>query len=133
MKGCLELLPTNIKEYSPEGSRRSSVGEGWVPIVEELHNILVKVDSRYRIDQVKEKFGGLRYYFTPSFVPKNEPQRYSSMRYLVELAEALAARTCAACGRDGEVRNLGGWIVPRCDDCFVNETSGPSGDVSVAS
>lgn len=125
-------LPDNIVNHAPYATYRSSVGEGWFPIVEELHNVLVRIDPDYRVDQVKEKFGGLRYYFTPSFKPITDPSKYATMRYLVEYAEALAARTCDRCSRPSSLRDLGGWAVTRCDDCLGNKESGVGGDVSDA-
>lgn len=36
--------------------------EGWFSLIEELHAELVQIDPNYQLVQVKEKFGGLRFY-----------------------------------------------------------------------
>ena len=57
--------------------------------------------------QVKEKFGGLRFYMTI-----HSDEIYS----LVEEAEGLSWKTCEECGEPGETRS-GGWIHTYCDSC----------------
>ena len=57
--------------------------------------------------QVKEKFGGLRFYMTLY----NEDLE----RDIAE-AEKLASKTCESCGAPGKSRN-GGWIKTLCDTC----------------
>jgi len=56
--------------------------------------------------QVKEKFGGLRFYYSGG-------DQY--IEGMVNLAENLAERTCDVCGAPGKLRE-GGWIVTRCDE-----------------
>jgi hypothetical protein len=62
-------------------------------------------DALPTILQVKEKFGGLRFYYSGG----NE--RLSGA---VSMAEAIANRTCEVCGRPGERRG-GDWIQTLCD------------------
>jgi hypothetical protein len=38
----------------------------WKPAIVACHEDLVKIDPEYRISQIKEKFGGLRYYYDSS-------------------------------------------------------------------
>jgi hypothetical protein len=45
--------------------------EDWYPFVLKCHEELVAIDPDYTIFQIKEKFRGLRYYFTPSNPDKN--------------------------------------------------------------
>jgi hypothetical protein len=54
--------------------------------------------------QVKEKYGGLRFYVDTA----TEQQRH-----YIEFAEALSLRTCEICGRPGKP-NKTGWIKTRC-------------------
>lgn len=42
------------------------IDDNWLPIVEKLHRDLLEIDPGYVVAQVKEKFGGLRYYAYPS-------------------------------------------------------------------
>jgi len=60
-----------------------------------------------RFDQIKEKFGGLRVYYTggDEFV-----------RGLVSMADAISYSVCEACGEKGKP-NENGWISTLCDNC----------------
>jgi hypothetical protein len=55
--------------------------------------------------QVKEKFGGLRFYYDGG-----DDQVYG----MVRMAESWASVTCETCGAPGELRH-GGWIRTLCD------------------
>jgi hypothetical protein len=57
------------------------------------------------LDQVKEKFGTLRFYYSGG-------DDYISG--MVSLAEAMSGVTCEECGDPGERRG-GGWIYTACD------------------
>lgn len=51
----------------PDGwGRWIGCGPGWYPLIVELDRELAALDPAYRVHQVKEKFGTLRYYFSPS-------------------------------------------------------------------
>ena len=63
-------------------------------------------DTGYAVQQVKEKFGTLRFY-----APGND-----RIYHLISLAEWLSAETCEDCGRYGKIRE-GGWIRTLCDKC----------------
>jgi len=56
--------------------------------------------------QVKEKFGGLRFYYDGG------DDHISGM---VRMAESWAANTCERCGKLGKIRS-GGWIKTLCDE-----------------
>lgn len=57
--------------------------------------------------QVKEKFGGLRFYV-------DNADEYTNG--VIALAESLSYRTCEQCGNKGIMRK-GGWIKTLCDGC----------------
>jgi hypothetical protein len=58
------------------------------------------------LDQVKEKFGTLRFYYTGG-------DDYISG--LVSMAEAMTEVTCEECGKPG-TQTKGGWIKTACED-----------------
>jgi hypothetical protein len=58
------------------------------------------------LDQVKEKFGSLRFYYTGG-------DDYVSG--LVTMAESLSGVTCEECGKPG-TQTQGGWIKTACED-----------------
>jgi hypothetical protein len=60
---------------------------------------------RVVVDQVKEKFGGLRFYYQGG---DNE------VHGMVRMAESWAAYTCETCGERGTLRH-GGWVRTLCD------------------
>ena len=96
------------------------VGVGWALIVMKCHRELQHLDPGYRIAQIKEKFGGLRYYFDSS-VPYDSIT-YDIMRCVVNESEAQCARTCELCGAEGTLRNNGGWYKTLCDQHTKDKT-----------
>jgi hypothetical protein len=66
-------------------------------------------------DQVKEKFGTLRFYYHGGD---------DQIRGMVSLAESLSASMCEGCGIPSKVQNDGGWysnICPVCRDLREQE------------
>jgi len=71
-----------------------------------------KTDPEYKsdyypvkFDQIKEKYGGLRVYFSGG-------DEY--IEGLVSMAEAMSYKICEVCGNKGEA-NKGGWITTLCE------------------
>jgi hypothetical protein len=58
-----------------------------------------------KFDQIKEKYGGLRVYFSGG-------DQY--IEGLVSMAEAMSYKICDVCGNKGEA-NKQGWISTRCE------------------
>lgn len=91
------------------------VGIGWKELLDELKDgleILCTDGNDIEIQQIKEKFGGLRVYFSSS------EDIYEQAGDLVRRAERAAWKTCEVCGQDGKSRP-GGWIKTLCDDCVA--------------
>ena len=63
--------------------------------------------AQVTLDQVKEKFGTLRFYYTGG-------DDYISG--LVSMAESMTEVTCESCGNPGERRG-GGWVHTYCTPC----------------
>jgi hypothetical protein len=63
--------------------------------------------SQVTLDQVKEKFGTLRFYYTGG------DDRIDGM---VTLAEGMSGVICEGCGNPGKRRG-GGWIHTYCEPC----------------
>lgn len=91
-------------------------GDGWYQILDSLCNqIQHHIDWHNRNEvkvaqvvatQVKEKFGGLRFYY-------NGGDDY--IDGMVRMAESWAANTCETCGKPGKLRG-GGWLYTACDE-----------------
>jgi hypothetical protein len=60
-----------------------------------------------KFDQIKEKFGGLRVYFSGGD---------DYIRGVISMAESFSYKICEICGERGQP-NKGGWIVTLCDKC----------------
>ena len=93
------------KKIVPEYWKSIDVDEGWYQIVVDCDKELTAIDPHYQIFQIKEKFGGLRYYFQPS-----QSDTLKAMIEVVSKYEAIAARTCEATGGPGVLmKSIGGW------------------------
>ena len=60
-----------------------------------------------KFDQVKEKYGGLRVYFTGGD---------DYVEGVIGMAEEYSYKICEVCGNSGKP-NKGGWITTLCDSC----------------
>ena len=80
------------------------------PLIQKFHDEYPDIESPPRASQVKEKFGGLRFYMTCGT---------DEIFDLIEKAEALSYKTCEECGQPGEERDTS-WIRTLCDGCYEN-------------
>jgi len=80
--------------------------KGWLPLVEGLIQDLIAAGWDKDCQQVKEKFGGLRFY-----IGEGNPQ----VRELIARAESESLNTCQECGTPGTRRSSKGWIYTACD------------------
>ena len=88
-------------------------GDGWYNLIDNLcHCIETHIKSKWHqdelnviVDQVKEKFGALRFYVTGSDY---------TIDGMISMAEHMSEHTCEVCGNPGELRN-GSWLVTLCD------------------
>ncbi|RLF88120.1 hypothetical protein DRN34_00090 [Thermococci archaeon] len=90
-----------------------SVGEGWYKIIDELSAKLEPLGAVAM--QVKEKFGGLRFYIGGIDKDKSD-EAYAA----ITAAEVKAAKTCESCGEPGE-RKGSGWVITMCDKCWADK------------
>jgi len=122
MKSELELklvekYPVLYKDYG--GDMRFtcmhwgfSHGDGWYNLIDELSAKL----EPYGVvaAQVKEKFGGLRFYLDyPKHLSK---EQVDEIREIKNECEQRSYKICENCGEPGKVRR-GGWIRTLCDKC----------------
>lgn len=84
------------------------IDEGWYQIAIDCDAELTALDPSYRIAQIKEKFGGLRYYFSPS--EGCDKSTFLKMKEVVYKYEGVARQTCEATGKPGILmKSIGGW------------------------
>ena len=105
-------------------------GDGWHQIIDSLcsqiqHHINWKQEQKEKYSrgegcrqvvamQVKEKFGGLRFYYNGG------DEKIDGM---VRMAESWAANTCETCGKPGRLRGRG-WLYTACDEHTKEEDFG---------
>jgi hypothetical protein len=89
----------------------SAVGDGWLPLCEELQRNLGRLDPPGELLGVGTDASGL-----PRFEVKLDPRAKSRGSEIVRDFEGRAMEVCEVCGRPGHVR--GGPVVrTRCDHC----------------
>lgn len=93
-------------------------GDGWFELLKdlitELKVLCEKEGYETKVTQVKEKFGGLRFYV------HCEPDAVSK---LIRKAEKRAEKTCELCGKEGKivpVRPGSYWVACLCPQCLQN-------------
>jgi hypothetical protein len=101
---------------------------GWYKLLDELCSQLTTIMNNIGIvitaEQVKEKFGTLRFYCSVDFpkdLPDSDAKNWNDIiRSLISRAEMMSGYTCERCGERGKVRP-GGWIKTLCDKCDSKE------------
>jgi hypothetical protein len=88
-------------------------GDGWYDLIDSLcsqithhlkHNAADGTEP-FVVEQVKEKFGGLRFYGTGGD---------DRVRHFIWFAEGFSQRVCETCGAPGKTRG-NSWIYTSCD------------------
>lgn len=99
------------------------IGEGWVPLVWDLIDELNALECTYSVAQVKEKFGGLRFYHDPIEHADDcwGEQSYSECPLVqaIQKAEGLSENICEGCGERATQQKdvkMGRWR-SICDNC----------------
>jgi hypothetical protein len=74
------------------------------------------LDPDYKIIQIKEKFGSLRYYYTTEV--RESAVREAMQRYVAQ-AETVSKNICESCGGKSEIcKTKTGWLKAFCDECL---------------
>jgi hypothetical protein len=84
-------------------------GDGWFKIVYDLSKKITKIDPNCEAVEVKEKWGGLRFYVNPT---KRE------VFDAIDKAEERSFHTCEECGKEGKFREDIPWVLTLCDKCY---------------
>lgn len=84
----------------------SSVGEGWHPLVTQLINDLFELGWDGCLMQIKEKFGGLRFY-----IGTGNDKIFDRLYQ----AEQESYTICEECGKPGKPTD-NGWIKTVCEE-----------------
>lgn len=111
-----EKLEPHWVEY--QTYKRATIGEGWADLVSDLVDDLEKVDPDFKVVQVKEKFGGLRFYLEGYSNNLSEKEQ-NIIDGLINSASSKSLETCETCGKKGYPK--GYWVLTLCDECRENE------------
>lgn len=109
-----ENFPNLFKEYGGDPRHTCmawgfAVSDGWFEIIKELAEKLEPMGVVAA--QVKEKFGGLRFYINPV-----DKSIFDEVYKYINEAESKSYETCEKCGKPGSRRG-GGWVITLCDEC----------------
>ena len=109
-------LNTILLEYKSDKWFRGLETEGgWADLILELHDKMLDLDLNYKISQVKEKFGLLRFYFTTD---KDNTIR-KKMNDLAYEYKQKSSKICEYCGGEGKCASFGNWLKTSCESCLV--------------
>lgn len=103
-----------VYERKIDNTNFFSVNYGWYPIIKDLIDDLIKLGWDKNVVQVKEKFGGLRFYID---------EGSDEMFKLILEAEKKSYKTCELCGEKGQLRTDIGWYLTLCDEHYNLKTN----------
>jgi hypothetical protein len=83
------------------------VGSGWFPLIKDLITDLIELGWNKEVCQVKEKFGGLRFYINAAT---------SEAHKRISQAEIESMNICEVTGKPGKLRTDIGWYRTLCDE-----------------
>jgi len=99
-------------------------GDGWFKLIDTLSKRITKLDREGEIQatQVKEKFGGLRFYFRASGENhKKLLKKHEAIGKLVQIAEEKSFSLCEECGKKGVIRKDLPWVLTLCKVHYANK------------
>ena len=92
-------------------------GDGWFDVIYDLSKEITKIDPNVEAVQVKEKFGGLRFY-----IGGVSNKTHDAVYEAVYKAEERAERTCEVCGKPGKITGTF-WLKALCKECNKKEVT----------
>lgn len=123
-------------------------GDGWFKLIDEMCENIMRVyndagiELDIEVDQVKEKFAGLRFYYhfkgrkkkihaidflgQGTLRLKDEERNIDKLiNDIVHTAEENSYHICEICGNFGRVRKDLPWIRTLCDSCYEDKVAIP--------
>lgn len=114
--------PEAIPDYDWSYTELDSMPTGWrkafgLQMCEEIRDALIEDGDldRWRIVQLKEKYGSMRLYDNGHKVGSRIPD-------IIGKYEGMSSQTCIICGKPATKVTMG-WISPFCDHCCPDERS----------
>lgn len=100
-----DYLDEVLERFKDGWPKIISCDSGWFPLIQRLHQKIVLIDPDYEIVQVKEKFGGLRFYYTTSNSDFSQ-----AIDKEIRNAERISILTCEITGKPGELMKRYGQL-----------------------
>jgi len=92
--------------------------DGWYTLIDNLCQEIISIEKTHGVsliaDQVKEKYGGLRFYYHLIGNDKATYEGYTLIEEVVTKYESMSEVTCEVCGEPGTI-SPAGWLVCLCD------------------
>jgi len=96
----------------PEQFKTVVCGPGWATLIADL---VESTGDDFLVSQIKEKFGGLRYYVRPA--DGLDEHAEARGRQMIDDAERASCKTCETCGAPGEKTQKGHIHKTVCEEC----------------
>ena len=109
-------LETILRRIPDGWGRWISIDAGWYPLVVATDRRLAELDPDYVVQQIKEKFGTLRYYCATS-AEDPAPEMLDAFDAITDDAERASALTCERCGETGVLQRTRDWVKTLCSAC----------------
>ena len=121
------LIPRNVwtdkvpKDYDYSYTLMDNMPNGWCKafgfqLLEELREELIKWTclNQYRVVQIKEKYGQLRWY-------DNGTPSGSDIHGIIEKYSVISENVCISCCKPDVPMTMADWIHPSCEKCYYDK------------
>lgn len=101
-----------MAKYPKQLAHGVSVDKGWVPLIDDLCKELIAAGVEFEAVQIKEKFGGLRFY--TDWAEHMSDELAGKAYDIIGKYEDKSYCVCEVCGLPGSLRS-GGWVRTLCN------------------
>ena len=116
------------EDYKYNFTELDTMPDGWRKafgemMCEEIYNALVDCNGLddYKVEQIKEKFGQLRWYSYPS---------YEEVERIIDKYSVLSENICMICGKPDVPMTGDIWFYPLCEKCYCTPNDYRKGDMT---
>ena len=112
-----EELEARLEPYWAERPvwKGLDIYDGWIDLADALVTDLLLLDGPFpEIQQIKTKYGGLRFYVGRATADQN---------HVIRVYEEASTSTCEICAGAGTGVTIGYWYWTLCDSCRVQKES----------
>lgn len=126
MINWVENVQGKIYPFDKDGNWIHGIPEGWQEYVKDnvylpIMMILKERKAGFIIIEMKEKWGGLRIYWTFNTMDYDiTDEEYDKIDKLIDDAEKATETICGVCGADATHISQG-WIFPFCENCAMKQ------------